>query len=205
MFQKFRSMDEGFRQVRWLSLGSMLLSAVISIWAIYFGTTQAERAGSRIYVLFNDKVFAAVATDRRQNLAVIARNHIRTFHRYFFNLDPDEKAIKVNMDRAFYLADGSAKALYDNQLERGYISGLISGNISQSVVLDSIWMDLSAEPYPFQCTGTQILTRATAITTRSFVTRGTLRSVEASDNNPDGFLIEGLEVVENKDLKTQNR
>jgi len=29
--------------------------------------------------------------------------------------------------------------------------------------------------------------------------------VEASDNNPDGFLIEGLEVVENKDLKTQNR
>jgi hypothetical protein len=82
---------------------------------------------------------------------------------------------------------------------------LISGNISQSVVLDGIWMDLSAEPYPFQCTGTQILTRSTSITTRSFVTKGTLRSVEASDNNPDGFLIEGLEVVENKDLKTQNR
>jgi conjugative transposon TraK protein len=205
MFKKFKSMDESFRQVRWLSLGSMLLSAVVSSWAVYFGISQIEKAGSRIYVLFDDKVFAAVATDRRENLPVIARSHIRAFHRYFFNLDPDEKAIRVNMDRAFYLADGSAKTLYNNQLEKGFIAGLISGNISQSVVLDSIWLDLSSEPYAFYCTGSQLLTRATSITTRSFVTKGSLRSVEASDNNPDGFLIEGFEVVENKDLKTQNR
>lgn len=205
MFKKFKSMDEAFRQVRWLSLGSMLLSAVVSIWSVFLGLAHAATAEQRIYVLSDGKVLEAVAADRKQNLPVEARDHLRTFHRLFFNLDPDEKAIRANMDRALYLADGSAKALYDDQVEKRFIGGLISGNISQSVMLDSIWLDLNTEPYAFRCVGRQTLTRATSVTTRLLVTQGFLRSVERSDNNPHGFLIERFEVVDNKELKTQSR
>jgi conjugative transposon TraK protein len=203
MFKQFQSLDEGFRQVRWLSLGSIVMSAVVSIWTIYAGCSVAGKASQRIYLLTDGKAFEALAADRRQNLPVEARDQLRTFHSLLFNLDPDEKAIKASVGRALYLADGSAKALYDDQLEKGYISGLISGNISQSVELDSISVDFSATPYAFRCAGVETLTRSTNVTTRSLVTRGFLRCVERSDNNPHGFLIERFEVVENSNGKTK--
>jgi conjugative transposon TraK protein len=149
----------------------------------------------------------AVAVDPRDNLPVEARDHLRNFHHYFFDLSPDEKGIRWSIDRSFYLADGSAKVLYDNLLESGFINGLISGNITQSVVLDSIWVDTDEEPYAFRCMGVQTLIRQTSLTTRSIVTRGFLRrqGVERSDNNPHGFIIERFEVEQNKEVKTVSR
>ncbi len=205
MFKKFKSMDEAFRQVRWLSLVAMGLSAGVTTWVVGWSFAQVAKADNRIYLLSNGKVLEAVARDREDNLAVEARDQLKTFHRLFFNLDPDDKSIRAGMGRAMYLADGSAKRLYDDQVEKGYIGGLISGNISQSVVLDSIWLDLNSEPYQFRCLGLETLTRSTSVTTRSFISQGYLRSVARSDNNPHGLLIERLEVVENRDLKTQNR
>ena len=109
------------------------------------------------------------------------------------------------MNLSFYLADGSAKALYDDEVEKGFINGLVSGNISERVVLDSIWLDTRSEPYVFKCIGAQTLTRSTSVTVRSIVTQGFLRNVNRADNNPHGFLIERFEVVENKEIKISNR
>lgn len=199
MFKKYQSMDEAFRQVRRLSLWSIIASLVISTVAIKTGFSYAARMSGRIYLLLDGKVMEAVAGDRGDNVPVEARDHLQTFHRLFFNLDPDEKEIRASIGKALYLADGSAKALYDDEVERGYIAGLISGNISQRVHLDSIWLDLDSKPYAFRCIGQDTLTRSTSITTRRLVTRGYLLPVERSDNNPHGFLIENLEVVENND------
>jgi conjugative transposon TraK protein len=205
MFKKFQSMDEAFRQVRWLSLGSMLLSAVVSVWAVSLGLSHAATADNRIYLLSDGQVFEALAGNWGDQVPVLARGHLRRFHALFFNLDPDEKAIKTSMGKALYLADGSAKALYDDQVEKGYIGGLIAGNISTSVQLDSISLDLSSQPYAFRCIGTLTLTRSTSVTTRLLVTRGYLRRVKPSDNNDYGFMIERFEVVDNKELSTKSR
>lgn len=205
MFKKFKTLEDAFRKVRRLSLGFVVLSAAVSWWAIYNGRREAEMARKTVYVLCNGKAMEAVTAERKENLPVELRDHLRTFHRWFFDLDPDEKAIRASVTRSLYLADGSAKALYDDEVEKGFISGLISGNISESVVLDSIWLNVKEEPYAFRCIGTQTLTRTTSRTTRSLVTQGFVRNVERSDNNPHGFLIERFEVVENKDLKTVNR
>jgi conjugative transposon TraK protein len=207
MLKQFRGIEERFKAVRWVGIVSMAGSLAISGWAIYTGAREADRAYARIYVLSNGKAMAAMAADSSENLPVEARDHLRNFHHYFFDLGPDEKAIKASIDKSFYLADGSAKVLYDNLLESGYINGLISGNITQSVVLDSIWLDMSQEPYAFRCMGVQTLIRSTSLTTRSIVTRGYLRrkDVERSDNNPHGFIIERFEVEQNKEVKTISR
>ena len=39
----------------------------------------------------------------------------------------------------------------------------------------------------------------------SLITEGYLRNVSRSDNNSHGFLIEKWTIIENKDLKTENR
>jgi conjugative transposon TraK protein len=204
-FKKFKNLDETFRFMRWLSLGSIVLSAVISIWSIHAGLAYGDKAENRMYVLSDGQMFEALAAEWGDYVPVLARGHLRRFHALFFNLDPDEKAIKTSMGHALYLADGSAKALYDDQVEKGYIGGLVAGNISQSVQLDSIWLDLSSQPYAFRCMGTLTLTRSTTVTTRTLVTRGYLRKVKASDNNDYGFLIERFEVVDDKDQTTKNR
>jgi len=205
MFIKFKTLEEAFRRVRRLSLGFVLLSALISWWAIYNGRKEAERSRNTIYLLMDEKVLEAIAVDRNENLPVELRDHLRMFHHFFFDLGTDEKAIRASINRSYYLADGSAKALYDNLVESGFVNGLISGNISQSVELDSIWLNTDREPYAFRCMGVQTLTRSSNTTTRSIVTQGYIRRTVRSDYNPHGFQIERFEVVENKELKTVNR
>ena len=204
-FSLFDTIERRFQRFRWLSVSFVLGSAFMSCWAIYSGSREGERARRVVYVLRNGIALQAIAADRDENLVVELKDHLRNFHRYLFDLDPDEKAIKASVNQSFYLADGSAKALFDDQVEKGYINGLVSGNISVRVVLDSIWLDTHAEPYAFRCTGVQTMTRATSITTRSIVTRGYVRNVNRADNNPHGFLVERFEVEENKDIKTVNR
>lgn len=204
-FELFNSIEQRFQRFRWLSLSFVLGSSLLGCWGVYSGHREAEHARQVVYVLRNGGVLKAVASDRDENLVVELRDHLRTFHHYFFDLDPNEKAIKASMNQSFYLADGSARALFDDQVEKGYINGLVSGNVSVRVVLDSIWLDTHSEPYAFRCIGVQTLTRATSITTRSIITRGYVRNVNRADNNPHGFMIEHFAVEDNKDIKTVNR
>ncbi|MGV3595198.1 MAG: conjugative transposon protein TraK, partial [Sediminibacterium sp.] len=124
---------------------------------------------------------------------------------WFFSLDPDEKAIAASVKRALYMADGSAKKQYDDLLETGYIAGIISGNVSQKLVVDSVNVNTVAEPYAFRCYATLKIIRSTSLVTRSLISQGVLRSVARSDHNPHGFLIEHWEILDNKDLKIETR
>lgn len=159
---------------------------------------------SRVYILFNGKVLDAVAADRRDNVAVEARDHVKTFHQLFFTLSPDDKANKANLGKALYLADESAKRAYDNLSESGYYANIISGNISQELQVDSVSIDLSSYPYAFRCYATQNIIRTSSTVTRSLVTAGELRNISRSDNNPHGFLIQRWSTLENKDIKVIN-
>ena len=113
------------------------------------------------------------------------------------------KAIQAQVTKALYLADGSAKRVYQNMKEAGYYSNLISGNITQSIEVDSIGLDMHAAPYKFRYIGLQIIIRPTSILTRRIVTQGYVRTgLVQSDNNNHGFMIEKWEIVENEDIKT---
>lgn len=204
-FKIFDTIERRFQKFRRMSVAFVLTSGFIAWWAIYIGHHAVEKAYKTVYVLRNGAVMQAVASTRDENLVVELRDHLRLFHRYFFDLDPDEKAIRTSMNLSFYLADESAKKLFDDQVEKGFINALVSGNVSERVVLDSIWLDTQSEPYAFRCLGVQTLTRATSITTRAIITRGRIRNVQRSDNNSHGFMIEAFEVEDNKEIKTINR
>ena len=158
-----------------------------------------------MYILADGKVLEARAGSREENIPVEARDHIRMFHQYFFTLDPDDKVIQSNVGKALYLADASAKRAYDNLKENGYYANLISGNISQTISIDSIQVTTNSYPFYWRCYGTERITRATSIVIRNLITEGYLREVSRSDNNPHGFLIERWNTIENKDIKTESR
>jgi conjugative transposon TraK protein len=149
----------------------------------------------------------AWAADRNLKIPVEIRDHLKMFHFYFYSLEPDDQVIKRNITKALYLADATAKAEYDDLKESGYYSSFISGNVSQQVEdYDSIKVDVNQQPWYFKYFGKLKIIRATSVVTRSLITEGFIRNLDAtSDNNPHGFLIERWKVLENKDLTIEKR
>ncbi|MBN8674357.1 MAG: conjugative transposon protein TraK [Chitinophagales bacterium] len=205
MFRTTKNIDTAFRQVRLFSLGVMAVCLILTLFISYKSYQLASQSQQKIFILANGKALEAYAADRKDNIPVEARDHVKMFHHYFFTMDPDDKVISSNLTKALYLADGSAKQQYDNLKENGYYTNLISGNISQEIQADSIIINTNDYPYYFRYKGLQKIIRPTTIVTRSLITEGYLRNVSRSDNNAHGFLIERWKTLENADLKVENR
>jgi conjugative transposon TraK protein len=205
MFTKAKNIDTAFRHIRVFTLAVVVGSITFCCFAVYNSYQLVSSAQSTVYILAGGKVLEAYASERHENIPVEARDHVATFHRLFFTLDPDDKAIQANISKALYLADASAKKQYDNLKESGFFTGIISGNISQQIRIDSVEIQSAQYPYHFKCIAVQQIIRPTSIVSRRLVTEGYLRSISRSDNNPHGFLIEKWVTTENKDIQIQNR
>ncbi|HYF66728.1 MAG TPA: conjugative transposon protein TraK [Ohtaekwangia sp.] len=205
MFKQFKNIDTAFKHIRAFSVAFLMVCLCLSGFVVIKSYEFVQRAQERIYILANGKALEAFAAGRKENIPAEARDHIATFHHYFFTLSPDDKAIQANIKKALYLADASAKKQYDNLRENGYYANIISGNISQELIVDSIHVNIDHYPFHFRYKARQIITRATSVVTRSLITEGFLRNIERSDNNSHGFLIEQWNTIENKDIKIENR
>lgn len=205
MFQKAKNIDSAFKQVRLFTVIVVIASISFAAYVSYKSYELAKEEQSHIYILSNGKAMEAFAANRKDNIPVEARDHVKMFHHYFFTLDPDDKVIRANITRALYLADNSAKKVYESLKENNYYTGIISGNVSQEISVDSVAVNVDFYPYYFKCFAKEKITRPSSITTRSLITEGFLRNVSRSDNNPHGFLIEKWNTIENKDLKTEGR
>lgn len=205
MFKKTQNIDSAFRHIRLFSIVFMIGCIAVSIFVANKSYSLVSQTQQRIYILANGKALEAYSADRKDNIPVEARDHVKMFHHYFFTLDPDDKVIQQNIRKALYLADGSAKEQYDNLKENGYYNNLISGNISQEIREDSIQINVEHYPYYFVYKGQQKIIRPSTIVTRNLISEGYLRNVTRSDNNSHGFLVEKWRIIENKDILTQNR
>ena len=200
MFTQFKNIDTAFKHIKLFSIFMIAANVFTMCFAIYKSYQAINEAQNRIHILYNGKVLEAIASDRKSNLPVELRDHIKTFHQYFFNLSPDEKAIQANVSKAMNLADESAKRQYDNLKESGYFNNLISANISQEIAVDSTSLDINQYPYLFTCYATEKLIRASSTITRKLVTHGKVRDIKTqTDENPHGFLIQQWEILENRD------
>ena len=199
MFTHLRNIETAFQHIKRFSYLLIIACLLISCFALYKSYAFASAANNHVYILANGKALEAISADRKDNIPVEARDHIRMFHHDFFTLDPDEKVNEANIGKALYLADESARNQYNGLKEKSYYNNLISGNISQTIRVDSVQLDMNQYPYYFKCWAIQKLIRSTSSVSKLLVTQGYLRNVSRSDNNPHGFLIERWETLANRD------
>ena len=147
----------------------------------------------------------ALSQDMSQNRPAEAREHVRRFHELFFTLSPDKSAIEHNINRALFLADKSAYNYYSDFVEKGYYTRIIAGNINQVLQVDSIKCDFNEYPYQVRTYARELILRQSNVTERSLITSCRLVNSNRSDDNPNGFIIEGLTIIENKDIITTKR
>ena len=205
-FKCLTNIETSFRQLRMYALVFAGVCAVVTVAAVWMSYSFAERQRQKIYVLDNGKsLMLALSQDVRQNRPVEAREHVRRFHELFFTLSPEKSAIEHNVKRALLLADKSVYNYYSDFAEKGYYNRIIAGNINQVLKVDSVVCDFNGYPYRAVTYATQKIIRQSNVTERSLVTTCRLLNSSRSDNNPNGFTIEGFTIIENKDLQTIKR
>ncbi len=205
-FKSLKNIESSFKQIRLFGIVFLCLCAVITGYSIWSAYNFAEAQRQKIYVLDGGKsLMLALSQDLSQNRPVEAREHIKRFHELFFTLSPDKSAIESNIERALLLSDRSAFNYYKDLSEKGYYNRIISGNINQTILVDSVVCNFDVYPYDVATYSRQMIIRESNITERSLITHSKLLNSVRSDNNPHGFTIEGFEIKENKDIRVLNR
>ena len=205
-FKSLKNIETSFRQIRLFGIVFVCACAVIAIASVCCSLNFAEKQREKIYVLDNGKsLMLALSQDMSQNRPAEAREHVRRFHELFFTLSPDKSAIQHNIDRALILADKSAYNYYTDYVEKGYYNRIIAGNVNQVLQVDSVVCDFNNYPYTAKTYAKQLIIRQSNVTTRSLITTCRLTNSSRSDDNPNGFIIEGLTILENQDLQTVKR
>src|SRR6478736_6015388 len=126
MFSQLRNIDSAFKHIRLFSIAMVAACVMICCYTIYKSIDMVTHMQERIYILANGKALEAWSAERKDNIPVEARDHVRMFHHYFFTLDPDDRVIEANVTKALYLADESAQRQYDNLKENSFYATIMS-------------------------------------------------------------------------------
>ncbi|WP_047432738.1 conjugative transposon protein TraK [Chryseobacterium indologenes] len=205
-FKTLRNIESSFKQIRLFTFVFAVLCFGIVGIVVFKSYQFAEDQRQKIYVLDNGKsLMVALSQDMSINRPVEAREHVRRFHELFFTIAPDKNAIESNVKRAFNLADQSAFNYYKDLQEKGYYNRIISGNIQQRVEVDSVVANFDTYPYDVKTYARQFIIRSSNLTIRNLVTNCSLVNSVRSDSNPQGFIIEKFNVLENRDVETVER
>lgn len=193
-----RDIEKSFSRMRSLTIVSVLASFISAMVLGGMAFHYAEQQRKKIYVLDQGKsLLLALQTDAIMNKDIEIRDHVTRFHELMFTLSPQKRTITENLDRAFNLADRSAYDYSQDLAEKGYYARLVSANISQQMIVDSVVFQSSAYPYQVKTFARQYIVRESTISEYSFVSSCQLIEANRSDVNPHGLLIEKFRVLEN--------
>ena len=201
-----KDIEKSFKSQSRLTLvavaGSLLFAMVIGLYCFSF----AEKQRQKIYVLDQGKsLLLALQTDAIMSKDVEIRDHVTRFHELMFTLSPQKQTIQENLDRAFNLADRSAYEYSQDLAEKGYYSRLVSANISQQMIVDSVKFVSTSYPYQVRTYARQYVVRESIVSQYGFVSTCQLINSGRSDVNPHGLIIEKFKVVENNLVETRKR
>ena len=201
-----QDIEKSFSRMRGLSIVSVVASFVFALVAGVMAFNYAEQQRHKIYVLDQGKsLLLALQTDAIMSKDIEIRDHVTRFHELMFTLSPQKQTISENLDRAFNLADRSAYDYSQDLAEKGYYSRLVSANISQQMLVDSVVFQGNGYPYQVKTYARQYVVRESTISEYSFVSSCQLVDAARSDVNPHGLMIEKFRVLENNLKETRKR
>lgn len=205
-FKSLTNIESSFRRIRLMLATFVCCCTLITGYSLWSSYSFAEKQREKIYVLDGGKsLMLALSQDLSQNRPAEAREHVRRFHELFFTLSPEKSAIEHNVKRALLLADRSAYNYYADFAEKGFYNRIIAGNINQVLQVDSVVCNFDRYPYEARTYARQMIIRESNVTERTLVTVCRLLNASRSDDNPNGFTIEGFTILENRDIRSVER
>lgn len=205
LIKQFNNIETSFRRMKFVTTLCMSAAVVIAVGSVMISGKLMQEGNDKIYVVDKGSAVMAARTDEDLYRDLEAKDHVSRFHELMFNISPSSESIKRNLDKALVMSDKSAYDYYMDLSERGFYQRMISANISQEIVVDSIKVNMTGYPYDAKTYGRLFLLRESNITAYSFESSCRLVDVERSQNNPHGLMIEKFTVTKNENLGTRKR
>lgn len=184
-----------FDRVKIVTIVALLALATVCITTLLISYREANINSRRIYIVNRNAQFEAIAGTVQANRPVEIGYHVRRFHELFFTVIPDAKEIQESTRLAFYLADNSAKKLYDDLQEQDFYTEIIQGNVVQKIKVDSVVTNSATYPYQAITYATITQTRATTSAKKKIVSRCELEDVPRSLNSPNGLFMRRFKIT----------
>ena len=205
LIKHFNSIDTSFRKMKFVTVLALVSAVIIAVGSVAASGWFMEKANGTIYVVDKGSAVMASRTQEDSHRELEAMDHVSRFHELMFNLSPSSESIKRNVDRALTMSDRSAYDYWMDLSERGFYQRLVSANISQEIVVDSVKVDMQTYPYGAVTYGKLFLLRESNITSYEFESSCRLVEVERSPSNPHGMMIEKFLVTKSDNLGTRKR
>ena len=201
----FDTIETSFRKLKFITVASIASGVTIALGAVYISGQQMLSNNDNIYVIDRGSAVMAARSGQDAYRDLEVKDHIERFHELMFNISPNSESIKRNLDRALVMSDKSAYDYWSDLSERGFYSRIVSANISQEIVIDSVKVDMSSYPYQAKTYAKVFMLRESNITAYDFESSCRLVDVERSQSNPHGLMIEKFRVSKNENMGTRQR
>jgi len=201
-----QDIEMSFRKVRHLAITAVAGSLIVVVVALVSAFSYANKQRQKIYVLDQGKsLLLALQTDAIMSKEIEIKDHVTRFHELMFSLSPQKQTIEENLERAFNLSDRSAYDYTQDLAEKGYYARIVSANVSQQLIVDSVAINGNSYPYQVRTYARQYVVRESTVSEYSFVSTCQVRDASRSDVNPHGLLVERFQVIDNTLIETRKR
>ena len=205
LIKYFDNIETSFRKMKVITVTSVIACVTVCICSFAIAGWTIIETGNQVFVIDKGSAVMAQRTEEDANRDLEATDHVTRFHELMFNLSPNTESIKRNTDKALVMSDKSAYDYWSDLSERGFYQSLVSANVSQEIVIDSVKLDMNTYPYEARTYGRLFMLRESNITAYQLETTCRLVDVERSPGNPHGMMIEKFRVTRNENLGTRNR
>lgn len=200
MLEIFNDINRVTKLYQRYALVTMLCSLAFGLVVFSFAMKVVGEEREKVYVLSRDGSVLEFALRNRieENRPAEVENHVLRFHELLYTINPDKQFIESNGKRLLHYGDQSVKQVYDLMKERGYFEDLIKQRISSFLVVDSIKISSSIEPYTVLFYGKNELNRSSSDLTKRIITRCQVHDIARSRNNPHGLMIRDFTILRNE-------
>jgi conjugative transposon TraK protein len=205
LIKHFNDIEQSFKVMKYITTLALGTAAVVILGAMLLYTNRTQSLTDTIYVVDRGSAVMANRSPEDGYRDIEADDHVLRFHELMLNVTPNAESIKRNIDRALILCDKSAYDYYMDLSEKGFYQRMISANITQEFVADSVRVNMESYPYKVTTYGKLYLMRESNINLYEFESQGQLVEVERSPSNPHGLMLEKFHVTRNENIGSRRR
>ena len=181
-----------FRRNTAVTLTALILSFAGCFASCCLTLKYLDSTHHRVYIIDEGAAFAAhIGDDRSLSMELEIEDHVGRFHEHLFSLSPSKRAIEESLEAAYRMSD---RSVYD-YAEKGYYSRMVSANISQQIIVDSVRTETGKKPYMVRTYSRLFVLRESSAAEYSIQSTCEVVPVNRSSDNPHGLMIEKFRVV----------
>ena len=196
-----KNYSRAYAGMRLIAILSVISSLVFSIVVFVLCQLEINKNKHSIYVMKKDgSVVSATSTlQSPEERGFEFQDHVRQFYKLWYELD--QNSYKRNIDKGLLLVGDCGKELYNEYKEQDLYTLLNSKNISTSVEITEVKVNMSQYPAIGYIKGIQTIKRLNGEAKRNMNCTFTIYDMKRSDDNSHGAKIEEWKVVDNSPIK----